>query len=581
MKKIFTKSYYLVLSLLLIYSCSTPKICPDKPIEGNFSQPLNSDLNETNPKIINNRFYTLIQENQEQTQKNIFKIYYSEINDNGFGPLKLDTLNPMNKMDGISSFSSYKKENGEFELYFSALNKTENKFSSDIFVMTFDGNNYSAPILLTGKINSNSYESQPSISKDGKILVFVSDKDGGFGKTDLYYSIRKLDNSWTEPINLGNNINTSNQDISPFLDDSLNLYYSTLSSNNGLNIVKSLYIGDFKWNIPYPLNSPINSSKNDINPFIQGNNIYLASDRDGGCGGYDLFSFPICNKVIVSGNINFGDLEASPDGFIKIYTLNNQLIKEYQVSNSTSFSFEIPAGNYYIFKYENDCFLNYFFEQRFFAPCSDTSTIKLVLNITLPDNINDFSIEKYDVPFFVSGYYMPNTSENLEDLKLKFSYNLLGNSDSTKYIENPQKNYDSYTYKVDKAIDECVEFINSLINFMNSKCSKGSEVLEIKVKGFADPRQLSSKAKYPGLDIQDKKLGVSILRGSQIDNEMLSILRAYFTAKLIQSRVEKSPNYVDFKDRIKWKIEGIGTEDDNSREFKLLRKVIIEFKVKN
>lgn len=69
---------------------------------------------------------------------------------------------------------------------------------------------------MGAKINSSAWESQPFLSSDGRFLIFSSNRKGGFGKRDLYFS-RKVDGDWITATNLGDKVNTFADEISPFL----------------------------------------------------------------------------------------------------------------------------------------------------------------------------------------------------------------------------------------------------------------------------------------------------------------------------------------------------------------------------
>ncbi len=76
--------------------------------------------------------------------------------------------------------------------------------------------------------------------------------------------------------------------------------------------------------------------------------------------------------------------------------------------------------------------------------------------------------------------------------------------------------------------------------------------------GFADPRTISPKAIFPDADIEDEKFGVFVRRGEKMDNNLLSLLRAYYTAKYFERYINlKSKN---LSDKIIWKIEGKGVD---------------------
>jgi hypothetical protein len=79
----------------------------------------------------------------------------------------------------------------------------------DIYTSTrIDGNKWTKPINLGPTINSKHREDNPHLSVDGKVLYFDSDRPEGYGKWDIYYSIRDEDGTWSKPVNLGPRINT-------------------------------------------------------------------------------------------------------------------------------------------------------------------------------------------------------------------------------------------------------------------------------------------------------------------------------------------------------------------------------------
>lgn len=85
---------------------------------------------------------------------------------------------------------------------------------------------------LPTEINTLSHEFSPCISPDGSYLIFVSQKEGGYGASDIYISFRKRNNSWTTPVNLGKQINGSNEDAAPYIStDGKYLFFN--SQKNG------------------------------------------------------------------------------------------------------------------------------------------------------------------------------------------------------------------------------------------------------------------------------------------------------------------------------------------------------------
>lgn len=111
--------------------------------------------------------------------------------------------------------------------------------------------------------NSNEYSvGHPTLSKDGKILIFASDMPNGFGGTDLYYSVSSGNGQWTRPVNLGKNINTEGNEMFPFFDKDNTLYFSSTGHPGlgGLDLfeveLKEMKASSRPRNMGVPINTP-------------------------------------------------------------------------------------------------------------------------------------------------------------------------------------------------------------------------------------------------------------------------------------------------------------------------------------
>lgn len=135
----------------------------------------------------------------------------------------------------------------------------------------------------------------PCISRDGKRLYFVSDKPGGYGGMDIYYCDKKNE-QWQLPVNIGSVINTFEDELFPFIDDSGKLYFTSAGhiGMGGLDIFSSEY-SNGQWEQPYNMRFPINSSKDDFGWWINVSKTggFLSSNRPGGIGRDDIYQFEI------------------------------------------------------------------------------------------------------------------------------------------------------------------------------------------------------------------------------------------------------------------------------------------------
>jgi outer membrane protein OmpA-like peptidoglycan-associated protein/Tol biopolymer transport system component len=143
--------------------------------------------------------------------------------------------------------------------------------------------------------NSAEYNSaHPNMGSDGKRLYFSSNRPGGFGGMDLYYS--ELNNGiWSAPINLGPTVNTEGNEIFPFMAPNGRLYFASNGhlGLGGLDLFYSTPKGDKDWNLPINLGAPLNSTRDDFGVCFGGDLSwgFFTSDRDGGSGRDDIYGF--------------------------------------------------------------------------------------------------------------------------------------------------------------------------------------------------------------------------------------------------------------------------------------------------
>jgi outer membrane protein OmpA-like peptidoglycan-associated protein len=215
-----------------------------------------------------------------------FKITYidarGDMNWNNAVLFSRDLQTPLN--DGPVTFS----KNGD-TIYFSGnlevpkqLSDVKNpKTKLGIFYSVQTEKGWREPVEL--RINSGWYNvTTPWISPDGQKLYFSSDKDGGFGGSDLYFCQRKNE-YWDNPVNLGPEINTKGNEAFPYVTEGGDLFFSS-DGHPGLG-KKDIFFSRFEegnWLKPVPLDSPVNSPADDfgfIADSIFGEG-YFSSDRD-------------------------------------------------------------------------------------------------------------------------------------------------------------------------------------------------------------------------------------------------------------------------------------------------------------
>jgi len=142
--------------------------------------------------------------------------------------------------------------------------------SCDLFESRKVGNEWSRPVNLGPEVNSPAWESQPSLSSDGRTLFFVSDRRGGIGNKDIYVSY-KLDNGqWTKAENLGDKINTPFDEISPFIHVNGRTLFVASNGKPGFGGY-DLYRSDYEngvWTATENFGSPVNNHEDQFSLFI-------------------------------------------------------------------------------------------------------------------------------------------------------------------------------------------------------------------------------------------------------------------------------------------------------------------------
>lgn len=584
MNKFSTSNLFItILSFLLILnSCGTVEPCQEAPAMGNAGGLFNTPLDEHSPRFYDNSLYYTALLNESGEAERIMR---SEFEAGEFkGPeIAIDLPLQQIQNSGLPTFF-YNEKTGITELYFAGTNTSSGRINRDIYFSEFVNNEWTPPIRLNENINTNKYESHPAISLDGNMLIFASDREGGVGGIDLYISLRNENGFWDKAENLTISVNTDKNEMAPYFDNSRNLYYSSngYQGLGGSDIIKAKMMNDNgKFGDPKILNFPINTDGDETGAAPFGSKIFVSSNRRGGCGGMDLYEFDMCGPVVLEVNISSNSASTPLEGKLYLENRTQNIEREYDIDESGFTRINLTAGNDYEIAYYNSCTPSFIPRQVFTAPCSDSNVIKLISEFVIPNTSKEFDFENYKIPFFVTGYYYPNTEENLQSLRLKFQYNMIENTDETAYIHNPGPEYDQYALEVQKALDDASNFIFKVVQELDDNCGNSDSRLKITVTGYSDPRAISNMAKYVEEEINDTNWQIFVSKGQQMNNELLSKLRAYYTAKYIESSLGNNQKYLSVKDRISWNIKGMGVDQESDIENKFKRRVNIEIEMEN
>lgn len=197
-----------------------------------------------------------------------------------------------------------------------------------LYMMWRKGDGWGSPQELVGDINSRYQESTASITPDGRTIYFASNRPGGFGGMDIYKSNIQDNGTWGRAENLGKEVNTTADEDAPFIHpDGRTLFFTSNGSESiGGKDVFRTYLVSGKWNTPQNMGYPINTVAND-NYFTltaDGSRAYFSSDRPGGQGAQDIYTFDMPEEdrnvplTMIKGRVLAGENERPVNTVIKV-----------------------------------------------------------------------------------------------------------------------------------------------------------------------------------------------------------------------------------------------------------------------
>jgi len=277
--------------------------------------------------------------------------------------------------------------------FYTACSRMDSKGSCDIYYSFRKGGQWSNPRNLGSPVNSSYWESQPSCSADGRTLYYASNRPGGYGQMDIWETHIDGQGKWTSPKNLGPNVNTIENEQSPFIHaDGRTLYFAS-SGHLGMgkmDIYKTEKDSLGNWGKPINLGYPINTWKDesDLRVSANGNTAIISSNREGGFGGTDLYTFELYKEArpkqvsYVKGTIFDAKSQKKLGAMFELIDLKNGDIVMTSSSDGITGQFLVPLtfNNEYALNVSKD---GYMFYSEHYNLYQDSSMKPIELNIPL------------------------------------------------------------------------------------------------------------------------------------------------------------------------------------------------------
>lgn len=292
----------------------------------------------------------------------------------------------------------------------------------DIYMSTRVGDGWSELKSLGPNINGvKTWESQPSISADGKTLYFASIRESNIGfdpdnpTSDIYYSTKDEKGNWTKAKNLGSKINTPGNEKSPFIhSDSQTLYFSSDGhlGIGGYDIFFSKF-RDSDWTKPVNIGYPINTKNNDLGFVVntQGTKAYFASNKLNGKGGWDIYAIDLYKEArpekvfLVKGQLVDDNGYALSDAKLEVKNTRTEEVSEGVVDAETGhYAVAVTAKN------ENDDFLmvvkkeDYSFSSTLIEPTEETFEKPIEVNFEVKPIEAGKSVQINDIYYATASY---------------------------------------------------------------------------------------------------------------------------------------------------------------------------------
>ncbi len=367
----------------------------------------------------------------------------------------------------------------------------------DIYKSVYTPTGWSIEENLGDSINTDFWESSPAISPDKRVLYFSSNRPGGYGGADLYVSYLKPNGRWTEAANMGPSINTTGDELAPFIHaDNQTLYFTSdgLPGYGGSDLFVLKKLSNGKWGAPENMGYPINTIENEGSLAVaaDGYTAYYASDREDSRGGLDIYSFTLPSHarpfktIYVKGVVT--DLiskKGLPANLELTDNATGTIINKVQTDELGHYFITLPEGKDYTFTVNRKGYLFYSSAYALSGAAPDSTYIK---NIAL-EPIKLASNFVFTQVLFESNSYalLPASLPELNKLVQILEENPSMHIQISGHTDNVGKDADNLTLSTNRA--------KAIVQYLSSK---GIATERLSYKGFGSTEPIATNETAAG-----------------------------------------------------------------------------------
>ena len=376
-------------------------------------------------------------------------------------------------------------------LIFTGCNYPEGLGSCDLYISFKNKNGeWSEAENMGRNINTDAWESAPSLSADKRDLYFSSTRAGGFGGSDIWVS-HNINGLWQKPENLGATINTNGDDGCAFIHADNQTFYYNSNGHVGYGM-SDLFVSRRNekgiWQKPENLGYPINTVDNEGSMIVaaDGKTAYYASDKGDVKNKIDLYSFELredirAQKTLwVKGKIFDKITNKGLSSIAELSTLDSSFIlSKLQTDDDGNYLTTLPIGKNYVFTVNKKGYL--FYSENFIMK-GNVSDSPIIVNIALQPIEKGASIILKNIFFETKKANLQITSfAELDKVALLM-------------LENPSLiiQISGYTDNVGKPVDNLLLSNNRSKAVINYLLKKGIAIKRLLGKGFGETKPIAS-----------------------------------------------------------------------------------------
>jgi len=395
--------------------------------------------------------------------------------------------------EGAQTFSA----DGEC-LIFTGCNYPEGYGNCDLYISYKNKNGEWMPGENLGSfINSDLWESTPSLSADKQILYFSSTQHGGFGGKDIWMCKKVGPGKWGKPINAGPQINTSADETCPFIHADNTTFYFNSNGHLGYgqsDVYVAKKLNDSLFSSPVNLGYPINTIDDEGSLFVaaDGKTAYYSSDRFDINHGLDIYTFPLPDEIKatrtlwVSGKVYDKKTKAGLPSMIHLTTIDStQKTTAVQTDEEGNYLITLPEGYIYALDIYRKGYL--FYSNRFTLEQAPDDSF-YIIDVPLQLAEAGSSVVLKNIVFDYNKSSINESSFNELDNIVK----LLSDNPSVKLsIEGHTDNAGGSAFNMTLSLNRAKAVVDYLVK-------KGIAKLRLIPKGFGDTKPIDDNSTEKG-----------------------------------------------------------------------------------